>query len=89
MIKNLLNYHLVHLCKTSTEFQMFFNNLHYTISISLSLSTSVLFISLIQLVNEAQFLNATPLFLSSACLADNNCAEFLGLSAYGFVPASQ
>ena len=36
---------------------------------SLALSTCVLFISLMQLVNGAQFLNATPLSLSSACLA--------------------
>ena len=35
---------------------------------SLALSTCVL-ISLMQLVNGAQFLNATPLSLSSACLA--------------------
>ena len=34
---------------------------------SLALSTCVLFISLMQLVNGVQFLNATP--LSSACLA--------------------
>ena len=36
---------------------------------SLALSISVLFISLMQFVNGAQFLNATPLFLLSACLA--------------------
>ena len=36
---------------------------------SLALSTCVLFISLIQLVNGAQFLNITPLSHSSACLA--------------------
>ena len=36
---------------------------------SLALSTCVLFISLMQLVNGAQFLNATPLSLSPACLA--------------------
>ena len=36
---------------------------------SLALSTCVLFISLMQLVKGAQFLNATPLSLSSACLA--------------------
>ena len=40
-----------------------------TISISLALCICVLFISLMQLVNGAQFLNATPLSLSSACLA--------------------
>ena len=36
---------------------------------SLALSTCVLFILLMQLVNGAQFLNATPLLLSSASLA--------------------
>ena len=40
-----------------------------TISISLALSSCVLLTSLMQLVNGAQFLNATPLSLSSACLA--------------------
>ena len=35
---------------------------------SLALSTCALLISLIQLINGAQFLNATPLSLSSACL---------------------
>ena len=35
----------------------------------LALSTCVLLISLMQLINGAQFLNATPLSLSSACLA--------------------
>ena len=36
---------------------------------SLALSTCVLLISLMQLINGGQFLNATPLSLSSACLA--------------------
>ena len=36
---------------------------------SLSLSICVLFISLMQLVNGTQFLNATTLSLSSTCLA--------------------
>ena len=36
---------------------------------SLALPTCALFILLMQLVNAAQFLNATPLSLSSACLA--------------------
>ena len=36
---------------------------------SLALSTCVLCISLMQLIKGAQFLNATPLSLSSACLA--------------------
>ena len=36
---------------------------------SLALSTCVLFISLMQIVNGAKFLNATRLSLSSACLA--------------------
>ena len=38
-------------------------------SISFALSICVLFISLMQLINGAQFLNATPLSLPSACLA--------------------
>ena len=36
---------------------------------SLALSISVSFISLLQLINGAHFLNTTPLFPSSACLA--------------------
>ena len=36
---------------------------------SLALSICVLLISLIQLINGAQFLNTTPLSLPSACLA--------------------
>ena len=36
---------------------------------SLALPICVLFISLIQLIKGAQFLNDTPLSLSSACLA--------------------
>ena len=36
---------------------------------SLALSICVLSISLMQLANGAQFLNATPLSFSSACLA--------------------
>ena len=36
---------------------------------SLGLSICVLFISLMQLLNGAQFLNATPLSLSPTCLA--------------------
>ena len=40
-----------------------------TVLISLALSFSVLFISLLQLVNGAQFLVTTPLSLSYACLA--------------------
>ena len=40
-----------------------------TASRSFGLSIYVLFISLIQLVNGAQFLNITSLSLSSACLA--------------------
>ena len=38
-------------------------------SMSLASSICALFISLMQLVNGTQFLNATPLSLSSACLA--------------------
>ena len=36
---------------------------------SLALSICVLFLSLMQLIKGAQFLNDTPLSLSSACLA--------------------
>ena len=36
---------------------------------SLALFTCVLFILVMQLMNGAQFLNATPLSLSSACIA--------------------
>ena len=35
----------------------------------LALSISILFISLLQLINGVQFLNITPLFISSACIA--------------------
>ena len=37
----------------------------------------MLFISLLQLINGAQFSNITPLSLSSAFLAANNCASVL------------
>ena len=37
---------------------------------SLELSVSVLFISLLQLINGVQSLNIAPLFLSSPCLAE-------------------
>ena len=40
-----------------------------SMSLSIALSICVLFISLITLVNRAQLLNVTSLFLSSACLA--------------------
>ena len=40
-----------------------------TTSMSIALCISVLFILLLQLVNGAQFLNITSLFLSPACLA--------------------
>ena len=36
---------------------------------SLTLSICILLISLMQLIKGAQFLNATPLSLSSACLS--------------------
>ena len=45
---------------------------------------SVLFISVLQLINGTQFLNTTPISLLSACLAANNGALVL-LAA---VPAS-
>ena len=54
---------------------------------SLALSTCVLLISLMQLVNGAQFLNATPLSVSSVCLAANNCAAVIGLAGSGSGPA--
>ena len=38
---------------------------------------SALFILLMHLVNGAQFLNVTPLSLSSYCLAAKNCASVL------------
>ena len=53
----------------------------------LALSTCALFISLMQLVKRVQFLNATPLSLSSACLAANNCAAVLRLAGSGSGPA--
>ena len=40
---------------------------------SLALSTCLLLISLMQLTNRAQSLNATPLSLSPACLATALC----------------
>ena len=39
------------------------------------------------LVNGAQFLNITTLFLSSVCLAANNYAAVLGRSGSGSGPA--
>ena len=45
----------------------------------LALSISILFISLLQLINGEQFLYITALSLSSACLAANNCAVVLHL----------
>ena len=44
----------------------------------------VLFILLMHLVNGAQFLNITPLSLSSAA---NNCAAFFGASGFYSGPA--
>ena len=43
----------------------------------LALSISALFISVLQLINQEQFLNITPLSLLSACLAANNYASLL------------
>ena len=51
---------------------MFLNNYHYIISkyaLVFALSSWVLFILHMQIVNGVQFLNTTPLFLSPACLA--------------------
>ena len=53
-----------------------------------ALSTCVLFILLMHLVNEAQFLNITSLFFSSDCLAANNCASVLVKSGFGSSPTS-
>ena len=39
-------------------------------------------------LNVAQFLNITPLFLSSPCLAANNYAAVLGASRFGPGPVS-
>ena len=44
---------------------------------SLALSTCVLLISLMHLINGAQFLNATPLSLSSACLVAASIQEYM------------
>ena len=54
---------------------------------SLALCTCVLSISLMQLINGVQFSNITPLFLSSACLAANNCAALLRLFVSGSHPS--
>ena len=43
-----------------------------TISISWALSMSVLFILLMHVVNATQFLNSTPLFLSSNRFAESS-----------------
>ena len=58
-----------------------------TISISLTLSISVLFILLMHLTNGAQFLKVTPLSLSCARLAANNCTAVLGAFSSGSGPA--
>ena len=77
MIQNLLSYHLAHLCNIAINVQIFLNNYHYifiklyigiTISKSLALFISVLFISLLQSITGAQFLSITILSISSACL---------------------
>ena len=75
MIQSLLSYDLVHLSSTAINFQMFLNNYCYILSNHTlavqyrALSISILFIFLMNLTNGAQFLNITPLFLSSARLA--------------------
>ena len=55
-----------------------------TISISLTLSISVLFIPVLQLINRVQFLNITPLSLSSTYFAANNCASVLPAGSPAF-----
>ena len=91
MTQSLLCYCLDHLCSIDINFLMFLNNYHYiksrsyigiTMSISLGLSMSVLFILLMHLVNGAQFLNIMPLSLSSACLAG---ASFLIFHYYTII----
>ena len=37
-------------------------------------------------VNEAHFLDITPLFHPSACFADNNCASVLGATGFASGP---
>ena len=49
----------------------------------MALSISVLFILFMHLVNGAQFLNVTPLSLSSACLAAHDFAAVLRQSVSG------
>ena len=39
------------------------------------------------LLNVVELLNITPLSLSSACLAANNCADVLGVVGSGSGPA--
>ena len=56
-----------------------------TISISLALSISVLFISLMQPINVAQFLNATPLFLPSFCVFVYICVSVLPAGGPAFL----
>ena len=78
MIQNLLSYHLANISNIAINFQMFLNNYHYILSnytlALLSFALSFLCIiyftsSPLQLMNRAQFLNITPLFLSSTCFS--------------------
>ena len=72
MIQN----HLVHLYNTAklpdvfAQLSLYSIKLYISITMSISLQLSLweLLISLIQIVNGVQFLNVTPLSLSSACL---------------------
>ena len=77
MNQSLLCYHLEYLCGTAINFLVFLHNYCYTLLdyaltsqyLDSAVSTKVLFISLMQLVNGAQLLNVTCSFLSFACLA--------------------
>ena len=75
MIYNLLYYHLVHLYNIAINVLTFLNNYSlYSIKIYINITTCksfelsiwILFISLMQSENGAEFLSITPLFLSSA-----------------------
>ena len=93
MIQNLLGYSLDIFVKLSDIFEylsLYSIKLYirFTISISLAISISVLFISVLQLIKGAQSLNITTLFLSSACLAANNCAAVVGAAGSGSAPPS-
>ena len=86
MIQNSLNYHVAHLWKIGINFQMFLNNyryflLNYILALQhkdLSNYLLLLFISLIQSTNGAQYLNITYSLFQSACLAAAAPAQTTG-----------